>query len=170
MLNPHPGSILIVGLEISRKRRNIMFNPKKILVTTDFSNASDSALKEAADIARKFGSQVHLLHVIEEIRQCAVDYCLSEPEIIAEKNKLREEAVRKMNDEINRTVAGRSFPIFSEIVFGPILDTIIGYEHDNNIDLVITAPHRSKKRRSSLRRHLSTELVNKSLSETMVVK
>ncbi|HQL83585.1 MAG TPA: universal stress protein, partial [Spirochaetota bacterium] len=65
-----------------------MFNPKKILVTTDFSNASDSALKEAADIARKFGSQVHLLHVIEEIRQCAVDYCLSEPEIIAEKNKL----------------------------------------------------------------------------------
>jgi len=35
---------------------------------------------------------------------------------------------------------------------------------------VITAPHRIRKRRDALRRHLTTELVKKSLCETMVVK
>ncbi len=147
-----------------------MFNPKKILVTTDFSDSSDSALKEAADIARRFNSQVHLLHVIDDIRQCAVDYCLSESEILAEKNKLREEADRKMSDEINRSIGSKSFPIFSEVLFGDTVDTIIGYERDNAIDLVITAPHRSRKRGDSLRRHLTTELVKKSVCETMVVR
>jgi nucleotide-binding universal stress UspA family protein len=147
-----------------------MFNPKKILVTTDFSDASDSALREAADIARRFNAQVHVLHVIEDIRQCAVDYCLSESEIAAEKNKLREEAGLKMNDEIDRTVNNKSFPLFAEVLFGNTVDTIIDYERDNTIDLVITAPHRTGKRRGSLRRHLTSELVNKSVCETMVVK
>lgn len=147
-----------------------MFNPKKILVTTDFSDASDSALKEASDIARRFNSQVHLIHVIDDIRQCAVDYCLSESEIIAVKNKLREEARSKMSDEIKRTIGGGSFPIFSEVLFGPTVDTIIDYERDNNIDLMITAPHGSRKRGISLRRHLSSELANRSVCETMILK
>jgi nucleotide-binding universal stress UspA family protein len=147
-----------------------MFNPKKILVTTDFSDASDSALREAADIARRFNAQVHVLHVIEDIRQCAVDYCLSESEIAAEKNKLREEAGLRMNDEIGRTVNNKSFPLFAEVRFGNTVDTIIDYERDNTIDLVITAPHRTGKHRGSLRRHLTSELVNKSVCETMVVK
>jgi nucleotide-binding universal stress UspA family protein len=147
-----------------------MFNPKKILVTTDFSNASDSALKEAADIARRFNSQVHLLHVIDDIRQCAVDYCLSESDILAEKNKLRDEADRKMDREISRSIGNKSFPLFAEVRFGNTVDAIIDYERDNNIDLVITAPHRTGRRGGSLRRHLTAELVNKSLCETMVVK
>jgi nucleotide-binding universal stress UspA family protein len=147
-----------------------MFNPKNILVTTDFSDASDSALKEAADIARRFNSQVHLLHVINDIRQCAVDYCLSESEILAEKNKLHEEAERKLSDEIKRTTGNKSFPLFAEVIFGDTVDAIINYERDNNIDLVITAPHRNRKRGDSFRRHLSAELVKKSLCETMVVK
>ena len=147
-----------------------MFNPKKILVATDFSDASDSALKEAADIARRFNAQVHLLHVIEDIQQCAVDYCLSESEIAAEKNKLRDEVGLKVNEEIARAVSNKSFPLFAEVRFGNTVDAIIDYERDNNIDLVITAPHRIRKRRDALRRHLTTELVKKSLCETMVVK
>jgi len=147
-----------------------MFNPKKILVATDFSDASDSALKEAADIARRFNAQVHLLHVIEDIQQCAVDYCLSESEIAAEKNKLRDEVGLKVNEEIARAVSNKSFPLFAEVRFGNTVDAIIDYERDNNIDLVITAPHRIGKRRDALRRHLTTELVKKSLCETMVVK
>lgn len=147
-----------------------MFNPKKILVPTDFSDASDSALREAADIAQRFNSQVHLVHVIEDIRQCAVDYCLSDSEILAEKNKLREEARSKLNDEINRTISKSSFPLFSEVQFGHTIDTIIDYERDNNIDLLITTPHRSRKRGDSLHRHLTGELVRKSLCETMVVR
>lgn len=40
---------------------------KKILVPTDFSKTANTALDVAADIARKAGSQVIALHVVEEI-------------------------------------------------------------------------------------------------------
>jgi universal stress protein A len=147
-----------------------MFSPKKILVATDFSSASDSALREAIDIAGRFNSQIHLLHVIENIEQCAVDYCISESEILAEKNMLLEETRKRMKDEISRTVQNKSVPYFTEVRFGRTVDTIVDYERDNNIDLVITAPHSSRKHKGFMYHHITNELVKKSLCETMVVK
>jgi nucleotide-binding universal stress UspA family protein len=58
-------------------------------VATDFTDESDAALREAFDIGKKFQASVRLLHLIDDIRQCAIDYCLSESEILAEKNKIR---------------------------------------------------------------------------------
>jgi nucleotide-binding universal stress UspA family protein len=40
---------------------------KKILVPTDFSKPAMLATEVAADIARKSGAQLTLLHVVEEI-------------------------------------------------------------------------------------------------------
>ena len=39
---------------------------KKILVPTDFSKTSITALETAFDIAKKAGAEIHLLHVVEE--------------------------------------------------------------------------------------------------------
>jgi nucleotide-binding universal stress UspA family protein len=38
---------------------------KKILAAIDFSNASEGVLYSAAEMARAFGAELHLLHVIE---------------------------------------------------------------------------------------------------------
>ncbi len=38
---------------------------KKILVPTDFSQEAENALKVAAQLARKHGSEIHLLHMLE---------------------------------------------------------------------------------------------------------
>lgn len=147
-----------------------MFNPKKILVATDFSKASDSALREAADIAGRFNSQIHLLHVIDDVQQCVVDYCLSDSEILAEKNKLLAETREKMKDEIGRSLQNKSLPLITEVRFGHTVDTIVDYERDNNIDLVIAAPHRTRKQRGFMHQHLTNELVKKSVCEAMVVR
>jgi universal stress protein A len=147
-----------------------MFNPKNILVTTDFTDESGKALRETLDIADKYQSTVHLLHVIEDIQQCAVDYCLSESEILAEKNKLLEEGMKKMDAEINLIARGRAVPILKEIRFGHTVDEIIKYEGEKKIDLVVTAPHKSQKRWWRIAPHLTNSLVRKSLCETMVIK
>ena len=63
-------------------------NQKKS-VTTDFSDESDSALREAVGIGEQFRSTVYLLHVIPEPWQYGVDYVLSEPMIAAEKGSCR---------------------------------------------------------------------------------
>ena len=46
---------------------------QRILVPTDFSPASDIALQYAIDLAQCLGSQLHLLHVIDD-RSFAVGY------------------------------------------------------------------------------------------------
>nr|WP_299216234.1 universal stress protein [uncultured Dokdonia sp.] len=38
---------------------------KKILVPTDFSEQAENALRVAADLARKYGSEINLLHMLE---------------------------------------------------------------------------------------------------------
>ena len=40
---------------------------KKILVPTDFSEEAEHALRYAATFAEKFGAQIHLLHIIQDI-------------------------------------------------------------------------------------------------------
>ncbi len=40
---------------------------KKILVATDFSETSREALPAAASLARKFGAEIHLVHVLESV-------------------------------------------------------------------------------------------------------
>src|SRR5262245_60655876 len=42
-----------------------MIEVKNILVPTDFSAASDSALDYARELSRRFGAAVHLLHVVD---------------------------------------------------------------------------------------------------------
>ncbi len=147
-----------------------MFNPKNILVATDFTNESDAALRDAFDIAEKFQASVYLLHVIDDIQQCAVDYCLSEPEILAEKNKLREEGMMQMEAQLRRLAGERRIPLIKEIRFGNAVDEIVRYEGEKQINLVVTAPHRSQKRWWRNVPHLTHNLVNKSLCETMVVR
>jgi len=41
-----------------------MFEPKKILVGTDFSEPARSALDAATDLARRFGAELTLVHVV----------------------------------------------------------------------------------------------------------
>lgn len=40
-----------------------MFRPKEILVPTDFSEPSEKALQQAVELAKQFGSKIHLVHV-----------------------------------------------------------------------------------------------------------
>ena len=43
-----------------------MINTKKILIPTAFSETSQAATQYAVELAKKFGAQLHLLHVIED--------------------------------------------------------------------------------------------------------
>lgn len=147
-----------------------MFKPIRMLVTTDFTPESDAALREAVGIGEQFRSTVYLLNVIPTIEQCAVDYCLSEPEMIAEKNKLREEAELKMDEMIRRIAPDAVVQVVKEVRFGDTIDEILGFEHEHSIDLVVASPHRPKRRWFRDTHHLMKDLVDKSICETMVVR
>ncbi|MBP7734389.1 MAG: universal stress protein [Spirochaetes bacterium] len=147
-----------------------MFKPKRILVTTDFSAESDRALREALGIGEQFRSTIYLLHVIPEIEQCAVDYCLTESVLQAEKNKLRDEAEYKMDEMIGKIDPDRMVQIVKVIRFGNTVDVIVSFELERAIDLVVAAPHKPQRRWFGDTHHFMKDLVNRSVCETMVVR
>ncbi len=147
-----------------------MFKPKRILVTTDFTDESDTALREAIGIGEQFRSTIYLLHVIPEIWQYGVDYVLSEPVITAEKNRLREEAELRMDEAIRRIAPDSLVQTVKEVRFGNTIDEIVNVEQEHAIDLVMAAPHKPRRRWLGDSHHLMKDLVNRSVCETMVVR
>lgn len=147
-----------------------MFNPKNILVTTDFTDESDTALEEAASLAEKYNSHLYLLHVLNDISPSVDEFYFNESILLAQKNRLMEAASQQMDNEINRVVKNRAIPIMKDIRFGHTIDEIIREEQEKNIDLVVAAPHRKKRAHWWNSGHIMNRLLKKSVCEIMVVK
>ncbi|HOS59303.1 MAG TPA: universal stress protein, partial [Syntrophorhabdaceae bacterium] len=85
-----------------------MFEPKKILVPTDFSEFSDKALESAVDVAKKENATIELLHVISVIQTCSVDYCFDQQTLdMLEKNSINA-SMDQMKKEIDRVPGASS--------------------------------------------------------------
>ena len=74
-----------------------MFEPKNILVPTDFSEFSDKALSVASDLAKRFHSKIFLLHVVDSLpQQCADQYCID----LSLLKQLEEDSIRGAKEKI----------------------------------------------------------------------
>lgn len=125
-----------------RKEGKKMFEPKKILVPTDFSVSSDKAIQEAFDIAEKFHSKVYVLHVIDKsVQQCAADYCLP-TEVVEQFDRESENAsTQKMKQEVARLNKTDAVEITYDVKKGVPYDEILNEQQQNNIDLIVLASH-----------------------------
>ena len=64
---------------MENQKEVFMFQPRKILVPTDFSEDSDLAFRMALSIAVKYQARIFLLHVISNtVQQSLADYCLDQ--------------------------------------------------------------------------------------------
>jgi len=79
-----------------------MFTPKSILVPTDFSEHSDRAVRQAVDIAEQHNSKIYLLHVVDRLQQCAIDYCIPQETMMKVQSDSEKEAAKKMREEAEK--------------------------------------------------------------------
>lgn len=121
-----------------------MFAPKSILVPTDFSGYSDKALKEAVDIAVQNKSKIYLLHVIDEIAQCSVDYCLDTAVVMQLEDQSRKFAEEKLQKEVAAIGASKDIEIVFDIRKGDAAEVIVAEQKDKGIDLIVIASHGKK--------------------------
>lgn len=111
-----------------------------ILLPTDGSEAAQTAIDQALDLADTYGSTVHVLYVVEDHRPVArLDETIASGsvDIMARLEEAGEEAIEEVVDQ----VGGRDVSIETTIHHGNPSDEIIDYAAEHDIDLIVMATH-----------------------------
>jgi nucleotide-binding universal stress UspA family protein len=148
-----------------------MFAPKNILVPTDFSKFADAALKKAVDIATQYDTKIYLLHVIDEqIKQCAVDYCLSY-EVV---KQLEKESVKASTDKLQKEaeaiIKAKKIKVIFDVKNGVPSEVILSEQKAKKIDLIVIASHGKTGILKQLMGSVADKVVKGSKCPVMVVK
>ena len=111
---------------------------KRILIPTDFSKYSEEALKVAAQIAKKFNSEIILLHMLELPinANVATGSGKSIPEIMFYKNKAISNLEKLMDSDYLKGIK-----VSEAIEFKKVHEGVLDACEKNNIDLIIMGSH-----------------------------
>ena len=118
-----------------------MKSPERILVPTDFSTFADRAVEQAAALARQFNSELYLLHVVQDIQQCVVDYCLTEELVLQYRTQSIDGSKAKLQEEIEKHVGGKDLKVVADVRIGTPYEEILKEEQEKKIDLIVIATH-----------------------------
>jgi nucleotide-binding universal stress UspA family protein len=113
-----------------------MIKLERILVPTDFSDCANRAVAYASELAKRFGAELHLLHVVQPpVAAYAYAAPLPEdvlhPEVPAEKEL---EALEVPN-------VGQISRIERSIRTGTPFVDIVRYAKENDVDLIVIGTH-----------------------------
>lgn len=113
---------------------------KRILVPTDFSEHADEALKLAAKIAKKNGSKIFLLNLLELPRELndSIKKESSSPELMV--------YIKKANEKLQKIKEQpylKGITISTTVQFERAFDGILSFNKKNKIDLIVMGSHGS---------------------------
>jgi nucleotide-binding universal stress UspA family protein len=116
-----------------------MIKIQNILVPTDFSEASDSALVYGRTLARTFNARLHLLHVVDDASYLAgVDgYALSGASVLADVTDVARKQLRTCLTEED----GRDSKTIPAVWTGSPAHAIADYAREEDIDLIVMGSH-----------------------------
>ena len=113
---------------------------KRILVPTDFSSASHSALEYAIDLATRYGAALDVLHVTDEpgyVTTYPDGYFAGLPEL---REQMREDAERQLAATA-RTCSAANVPFTTHLITGRPATTIVQQAAEQDADLIVMGTH-----------------------------
>lgn len=110
----------------------------KILVPVDFSEHAAIALERAADLARRFGARLHLLHAYELPGPAMTEYQISIPEPLAE--QVRAAASVRL-DALRERLEASGLEVTCELVRDGAADAVESVATSQEADLVVMGTH-----------------------------
>lgn len=116
-----------------------MFQPKAILVPTDFSAFFERAFRKALDIAEHFTARILVLHVVRVLPVAVGDYWFDAPTI----NRIQADIERASRDEIGSFVGkipdAKGISIELDVQSGVPYEQIVKDAAEKRIDLIVMA-------------------------------
>lgn len=107
-------------------------NVSRILCPVDFSDSSHEALRAACDIARRFGAQVDLLHVVEPLPTSEL--------MVAQPYDYELDKVRDKLGRLPPADMGPQ-PVRRAVKIGYPADVILAYAREIDADLIVLGTH-----------------------------
>jgi universal stress protein A len=117
-----------------------MLSIKTVLVPTDFSDASESALNYGKAMAEAFGASLHVLHVMEDLLAhawAAEVYVASMPNL---RDEIERESRQRLGTMLTPEDVKRLRAEIALVAGNPFIE-IIRYAKANNIDLIVMGTH-----------------------------
>lgn len=139
-----------------------MFQPKKILVPTDFSDNSDRAFHIALSIASKYQSRIFLLHVINSlIQQSVADYGIDQNIVDRVANESIVFSNEKLQEKIDKNHNVGNVKVISDVRRGQPYEEILKEASERKIDLVVIASNG----KTSLKKYVMGSVAEKVMKE-----
>lgn len=144
-----------------------LLNMKKILVPTDFSPQAENALKVAAQLAKKYDCEIHLLHILE--------LPMHKVDALSSYNELPEavffmKLARKRFEELLTKDYLKNISVYDHVEFHEIFKGIFQICKKNAIDLVIMGSHGSSGLKEMLIGSNTEKVVRTSETPVLVIK
>ena len=137
---------------------------KKILIAHDGSKSSEKALKQAFEIADKFGSSVTVISVVPELYLTE----LMEMDRLRILETLTEEAQKIMDKIKTKTVGSR--PVKTIVAQGNPAEEILETAKKIKADLIVTGSHGRHGAQKFLLGSVSSKIVDHAPCTVLVVK
>jgi nucleotide-binding universal stress UspA family protein len=111
---------------------------KKILYPVDFSEYTDEILEYAVAVAKQFGAELHLLHVIPNLNYFTPYESFLTPENMV---AIEQNVETEVNRDMDKITGSLDIPVKRAIKTGVTFMEIIDYIKTEHIDLVIMGTH-----------------------------
>jgi nucleotide-binding universal stress UspA family protein len=117
-----------------------MIEFKRILHPTDFSDSGSPSLSAACELASRFGAELHVLHVVQDVASIAA-YGVAEAYLPPEwRTEIREQAEQSLQNVPPAELAG-NMKIVRAIAEGSPYFEVVEYARQHAIDLIVMGTH-----------------------------
>lgn len=113
---------------------------KKIIAAIDFSDVSAKVLNQTAELAQATGAQVVLVHGIEQLASFYDIYGYTVPDVGEFEIHARDRAAKAL-EERAKTLTLPADQISTEILEGPLIDTLLDSAKSHQADLLVLGSH-----------------------------
>lgn len=114
-----------------------MSNPQRILAAVDVGEDAQPVLARTAEFAKRYGSDVTVMHVVEIIAaDLSSEYIL--PQLQDIQNQLQTQAESRLRDLVNNADLGHAAVVS---VQGSTKGELLRYARDHQIDLIVIGSH-----------------------------
>jgi nucleotide-binding universal stress UspA family protein len=114
-----------------------MFKPSRILIPTDMSHHADKAIRRGFQIAKQYGAQVKVLHVVQDLKLCAVEYDVDDNLSIEMQKQIMEGAREAVTKQVTRLVGKEAATDTIDVKEGVAYDQILKEANEIKADLIV---------------------------------